>query len=163
MVWRVLLFGCGNVSVQGNSGEKRMFSPKRAYLAQARIAEQARSTLELSLRRRALVWARHLAQARGTHLSEIAWGLWLSLQFSAQARDFVFNWGDNSLRRGGTRLSENSRFQQPSMLVFSPKRGPAVWAKEAFAWARLMHVLGWYLLCYMCVYWWSTAWFHYPV
>ena len=29
MVWLALLFGCGNVIVQGNSGEKHVFSPKR--------------------------------------------------------------------------------------------------------------------------------------
>ena len=70
MVWLALLFGCGNVIVQGNSGEKRVFSPKRACLAQTRFAEQDRFTLNLSLRGRALVWVRHLAQARGARLSE---------------------------------------------------------------------------------------------
>ncbi|QCE14798.1 hypothetical protein DEO72_LG11g1804 [Vigna unguiculata] len=42
------------LTLVGNSGDKRVFSPKRACLAQARLVETAQIILELSLRRRAL-------------------------------------------------------------------------------------------------------------
>ena len=109
-----------------------MFLPKRAYLDQVRIAEQARSTLELSLRQRALVWARHLAQARGTRLSEIAWGLWLVAAVFSPGERLCFLARRQLAQARRNSPKRESRFQQPSLLVFLPKRGPAVWAKEPF-------------------------------
>jgi len=74
------------------------------YLAQAirprpgeTCRDRPRLTLELSLRRRAFVWARHhLAQAREARLSEDEWGLEVCVVGVAQARKPFF-WARNML------------------------------------------------------------------
>jgi len=48
MVWLALLFGCGNVTVQGNSGEKRVFSPRRDLQNKTDSHSSSRSGGELS-------------------------------------------------------------------------------------------------------------------
>ncbi|QCE04290.1 hypothetical protein DEO72_LG8g2326 [Vigna unguiculata] len=80
-----------------------MLSPKRACLAQARLAETGQ------------VHTRALAQAESSRLSEVT-------SCSGEVPHLWARGGIAQARRA--RLSEKSRDQQPTLLAVSPKRGP---------------------------------------
>ena len=124
LVW-IRMGGCCRETVTRNwcSRPSEPVSPKRE------LQKQARFTLELSLRQKALIWARwRLAQARGARLSENAWGPWHVAAVLAQVRNLTFGRGVASLTVG---LSENA-WGHWHVVAVSPKRGPVAWAKEPF-------------------------------
>jgi len=79
------------------------------YLAQATrprpdetCRDKPRLALELSLKRRAFVWARHhLAQAREARLSENEWGFEVCVAGVAQARELFF-WARDMLAQASS-------------------------------------------------------------
>jgi len=106
---------------------------------ETRVLAQARLTKTGQIHTRALTqaWARHLAHAREARLSENVWRLWLVAAVFSPSEGLCL-WARGGLpqaRRGSPKWEFT--FQQPSLLVFSPKRGPTAWAKEPFAWVRV--------------------------
>jgi len=107
-----------------------------AQVTRPRIGETCRNrpklALELSLRRRAFVWARHhLAQAREARLSEDAWGLEVCCCMRSLGKEALFGRGAFSPKQVATCLSENPRISQGSLMTVSPKRDPVARARLA--------------------------------
>ncbi|QCE15671.1 hypothetical protein DEO72_LG11g2683 [Vigna unguiculata] len=112
-------------STHGNSGEKLTLSPKRACLAQARLAE----TSQVHIRALAQVKSSCLNEAtsrsgeRGSPKRDRVETLTCRYSFSPSEEPHL--WARVGLAQARrARLSENSRNQQPPLLAFSPKRGP---------------------------------------
>ena len=114
--------------LQGNSDEKRVFSPKQTYLAQARLAETSQ------------IHTRALAQAESSRLSEETSRSsergsptrecvrTLAHRCSFQARRGVV-----LLRRGGAHLRENSRYSNPHCWWSRLSEGLSLERKNPFA------------------------------
>ncbi|QCD89207.1 hypothetical protein DEO72_LG4g147 [Vigna unguiculata] len=114
--------------LQGNSDVKRVFSPKRAYLAQARLAETGQ------------IHTRALAQAKSSHLSEETSRSGLKgspkracVGTLARRYNFQPRRGVTSLRRGGARLGENSRYINPHCWWSRLGEGQSLERKNPFA------------------------------
>jgi len=74
----------------------------------------------------------HLAQARGSHLSENSWEPDV-FHFSCSSNERPHLWAKSILAQARrTRPSENSWNLQDSLLVVLPKREPVAWAKDPF-------------------------------
>jgi len=126
-IW-VWVYGC----CRGNNGETWRFRPSDIVSPRWDLQKQARFVLELSLRRRALVWARwHLAQARGARLSENAWEPWYVTALLPQARNLTFGRELAKSPRVTVAVSPKRESTAWARALLSPKRGLPTWAKPS--------------------------------